>query len=59
MLILTRKIGESIHIGNDITITVLSIDGTQVRIGTQAPREVPVNRLEILRRINANLLKQS
>lgn len=47
MLMLTRKIGEKIKIGDDITITVLSIAGTQVRLGIDAPREVPVHRQEV------------
>ncbi|WP_130905383.1 MULTISPECIES: carbon storage regulator CsrA [unclassified Pseudomonas] len=59
MLILMRKIGESIHIGDDITITVLGIEGIQVRIGTHAPRTVPVNRQEVLQRAKAEVLKQS
>ena len=55
MLILTRKAGESINIGSDITITVLSVSGQQVRIGTSAPKEVAVNREEITQRIQAGL----
>jgi carbon storage regulator len=51
MLILSRNIGESIHIGNDIKFTVLSVDRSQVRIGIAAPREVAVHRPEICHRI--------
>ncbi len=51
MLILTRKAGESINIGNDITVTVLGVSGQQVRIGISAPKEVTVHREEITRRI--------
>ena len=57
MLILTRKEGESINIGNDITITVLGVSGQQVRIGTSAPKDIPVHRDEITQRIQASLSK--
>lgn len=48
MLVLTRKIGEVIHIGNDITITVTDIDRGKVRIGIDAPRALPIYRGEHL-----------
>ena len=51
MLILTRKIGESLMIGDDIKIAVLSIKGNQVRIGVRAPKEVAVHREEVYYRI--------
>ena len=51
MLILTRRVGEKIVIGEDVTVTVLSVKGNQVRIGIDAPREVAVNREEIYQRI--------
>ena len=51
MLILTRKSGERIRIGDDVTITVLRVDSGQVRIGVEAPREVPVHREEIYQKI--------
>ncbi|MCE3004279.1 MAG: carbon storage regulator CsrA [Xanthomonadaceae bacterium] len=53
MLVFTRRIGESILIGDDITITPLSINGGQVCIGIEAPKHVPVHRVEIYRRIQA------
>ncbi len=51
MLILTRRIGESVHIGEDIRLTVLGVRDSQVRIGINAPKEVPVHREEIYYRI--------
>lgn len=54
MLILTRRVGEMLIIGEKIQITVLSVKGPQVRIGVEAPREVPVDRKEIYLRKSAN-----
>ncbi len=54
MLILTRRVGESLIIGDDVTITVLGVKGNQVRIGVNAPRDVAVHREEILNRIQAD-----
>jgi carbon storage regulator len=51
MLILTRRVGESINIGGKITVTVLGFKGQQVRIGIDAPKDVAVHREEILERI--------
>ncbi len=48
MLILTRKQGESITIGDDIRITILDVKGKYVRVGVEAPRSLPVHRQEIL-----------
>jgi len=53
MLILTRRIGESLELGNDVRVTVLAIKGNQVRIGIDAPRQVAVHREEIYRRVTA------
>ncbi|OOH91312.1 carbon storage regulator [Pasteurellaceae bacterium 15-036681] len=53
MLILTRKIGESLLIGDDVEITVLSIRGSQVKLGVKAPKEISVHREEIYQRIRA------
>lgn len=48
MLVLSRKYGEKIRIGDDITITVVDIDRNKVRLGIEAPRDVPIYRTELL-----------
>jgi len=53
MLVLTRRSGEAIHVGADIVVTVLGVNGNQVRIGVQAPVTVAVHRDEIQRRVDA------
>ena len=53
MLILTRRVGESLVIGDDITITVLGVKGNQARLGVNAPRDVAVHREEIMDKIQS------
>ena len=51
MLVLTRKVNESLKVGDDVTVTVLGIKGGQIRIGISAPRDVAVHRQEVFERI--------
>lgn len=51
MLILTRRVGETLMVGDDITVTVLGVKGNQVRLGVNAPKDVAVHREEIYLRI--------
>jgi carbon storage regulator len=51
MLILTRRVGETLMVGDDVTVTVLGVKGNQVRIGVNAPKDVAVHREEIYERI--------
>lgn len=59
MLVLTRKSGEAINVGDDITITVLEIRGNQVRLGIQAPLSVIIQRKELYERIRTENLLSS
>jgi carbon storage regulator len=56
MLILTRREGESVRIGEDVTVTVLRVKGSQVRIGIDAPKDVAVQREEIAERVRADVV---
>lgn len=58
-LILTRRIGETLMVGDDITVTVLSIKGNQVRLGVNAPKHIAVHREEIYERVQANTNKDT
>jgi carbon storage regulator len=53
VLILTRRIGETLNIGDNVTVTVLSIHGHQIRLGVSAPKEVTVHREEVYERIKS------
>ena len=57
MLILTRRVGESLMIGDNVAVTVLGVKGNQVRVGVDAPREVAVHRREIYERIQADKME--
>ncbi len=56
MLILTRRVGESLIVGDDVTLTVLGVKGNQIRIGVDAPKEISVHRKEIYERIQQEKL---
>jgi carbon storage regulator len=58
VLVLTRKIGESLMVGEDVTVTVMAVHGNQVRIGINAPKYVAVHREEIYERVQAEKAQQ-
>lgn len=55
MLILTRRVGETVYIGDEVTITVLALKGVQVRVGINAPKSIAVHREEIYQRIKGKM----
>ena len=58
MLILTRRVGESLMIGDEVTVTVLGVKGSQVRIGVRAPEKIPVHREEVFKRIQTAVVTE-
>lgn len=58
MLILTREVGETFSIGDDITVQILSVNGNQVRLGITAPKHIKINRAEVFRRMASRLAEQ-
>lgn len=58
MLILTRRVGETLMIGHEVSVTVLDVQGHQVRIGVNAPKDVTVHREEVYQRVQAEKARQ-
>ena len=59
MLILTRRVGETLRIGDDVSVTVLGVKGNQVRLGVDAPKDVAVHREEIYQRIQNECIEEA
>ncbi|MGV8919976.1 MAG: carbon storage regulator CsrA [Pseudomonas sp.] len=59
MLVLTREIGETFSIGDDITVQILGVNGNQVRLGITAPKHVKIHRAEVFRRIALRLAQEA
>ena len=59
MLVLTRKIDESITIGHSITVSILEVKGNQVKLGVKAPKDIPINRTEVYEKIMSENIKAS
>jgi carbon storage regulator len=59
VLILTRRVGETLMIGNDVTVTVVAVQGTQVRLGVNAPKDVAVHSEEIFNRVQKEKMTQT
>ncbi|GFM49651.1 carbon storage regulator CsrA [Pseudomonas capsici] len=59
MLVLTREIGESFSIGDNITVQILGVNGNQVRLGIDAPKDIKIHRAEVFRRIARKLSQQA
>ena len=59
MLILTRRVNESLRVGDDVTVTVVAVKGNQVRIGINAPKDVEVHRKEIYDRVQQEKAQQA
>ena len=59
MLILTRRVGEKLIIGDDVKVTILGVKGNQIRIGIDAPKDMPVHREEIYQRIQRENRKEN
>jgi carbon storage regulator len=59
MLILTRRIGETLMVGDDVTVTVMDVKGSQVKLGISAPKDVAVHRKEVYQRVQKAKKSQS
>ena len=59
MLVLTRKIDESITIGHSITVSILEVKGNQIKLGIKAPKDIPINRTEVYEKIMSENIKAS